>query len=115
LNFRGETKTVLCKCEFPNGCTFIWLGKGDTWGKGEKKKGINNVLILEGGEVLFLKTVKVLPLHDEKVKNDLKKLNCEEFINKYNLPSNIALWKDLKEGIESGKYPPSLKLDLEGL
>lgn len=106
---------VLCKCKFSNGNTFIWLGKGGIWGKGEKEKGINNVLILEDSEVLFLRTVKVLPLHDEKVKEDLKKLNCEDFINKYNLPSNIDLWKDIKKGIESGEYRPFLKPDLEGL
>jgi hypothetical protein len=106
---------VLCKCKFSNGNTFIWLGKGSVWGKGEKEEGIDNVLILEGGEVLFLKTVKVLPLHDDEVKEDLKRLCCEEFISKYALPSNVALWEDLKEGIESGEYPPFLKLNLEGL
>lgn len=106
---------VLSKHRFSNGNTFICLGKGGIWGKGEKEEGINNVLILETGEVLFLKTVKVLPLHDKKVKEDLKKLNCEEFISKYKLPYNIDLWKDLKNGVESGEYPPILKLDLEGL
>ena len=115
FDFKGENRVVLSKYKFSNGNTFIWLGKGETWGKGEKEEEINNVLILEGGEVLFLKTVRILPLWDEKVKEDLKKLNHEDFIDKYNLPSNIDLWRDLKEGIESGEYPPFLKLDLEGL
>lgn len=58
---------------------------------------------------LFLKTVKILPLYDEKIKRDLSSLDYEEFISKYNLPSNVDLWKDLKKGIKSGEYPAFLK------
>jgi hypothetical protein len=106
---------VMSKYKLSDGNTFICFGQGGIWGRGENEEGINNLLILEGGEVLFLKTVKVLPLHDEKVKEDLKKLKCEEFINKYNLPSNTELWKELKNGIESGEYPSFFKMDLEDL
>lgn len=101
---------VLSKHELPNGNIFIWLGKGGIWGKGGEKESIDNVLILAGGEVLFLKTVKVLPLYEEKVKEDIKILKYEEFMAKYELPFNVDLWKDLKQGAESGEYPPFLKM-----
>jgi len=100
---------VLSKYRFSNGNIFIWLGKGGIWGKGQEKGGIDNVLILAGGEVLLLKTVKVLPLYEEKVKEDIKTLKYEDFIEKYDLPTDGDLWKDLKEGVESGEYPPFQK------
>lgn len=100
---------VLFKHRFPSGNIFIWLGKGDIWGKGLKKAGIDNVLILAGGDVLFLKTAKVLPLYEEKIKEDIKTLTHEDFIKKYDLPADSDLWKDLKEGVESGEYPPFQK------
>jgi len=102
-------KMVLSKQELSNGNVFIWLGKGGIWGKGEESDDIDNVLILSGGEVLFLKAIKVMPLYEEKVRQDIRTLKYEEFTAKYNLPANIDLWKDLKEGAESGEYPPFLK------
>ena len=50
---------VLFKYKLPNGNVLIWLGTGETWGRSE---GVDNVLILEGGDVLFLKTTKVIPI-----------------------------------------------------
>lgn len=97
---------VLFKYKLPNDNVFIWLGKGGTWGKSE---GIDNVLVLAGGDVLFLKTVKAIPLWKEEVKEDVKNLSQEEFTKKYKLPTNGELWKELKRDVEVGKYPPYLE------
>ncbi len=97
---------ILSKYKLPNGNTFIWLGTGGVWGKSE---GVDNAIILAGGDVLFLKTVKSLPLYEEKVKEDIKTLSCEEFAKKYDLPTSVDLWKELKEGAEIGSYPPFLQ------
>lgn len=95
---------TLSKHKLRNGNVFIWLGKSEIWGKGGEEEGVDNVLILAGGEVLFLKTAKVLPLYEEKVREDLKILEYEEFIDRYDFPADRDFWKDLKEGVESGEY-----------
>ena len=96
----------LFKYRLPNGNVFIWLGSGGIWGRSES---VDNALILDGGDVLFLRTDKILPLYEPKVKEDIKNLSCEEFAKKYELPLNIDLWKELKNGIEMERYPPFLE------
>ena len=97
---------VLTKYKLPNGNVLIWLGRGGIWGKSE---GVDNVLVLAGGDVLFLKTVKIIELYKEKVREDIKSLSREEFAKKYEIPGNGDLWKELKEGVKTGKYPPFLE------
>lgn len=97
---------VLFKYKLPNENVFIWVGKGGIWGKSE---GVDNVLVLAGGEVLFLKTIETISLWDEKVKEDIKNMGHEEFAKKYKLPTNGDLWSELKKGVEMGKYPPYLE------
>lgn len=94
---------VLFKYKLPNGNVLIWLGTGETWGK---SKGVDNVLILEGGDVLPLKATNVISLWKEEVKEDIKNLEYEEFAKKYELPTNGELWRELKQGVKMGKYPP---------
>ncbi len=97
---------VLFKYKLPNGNVFIWLGKGGIWGISE---GVDNVLVLEGGDVLFLRTTKVISLNEKEVKEDIKNLNYDEFAKKYELSSNYELWNELKNGVEMGNYPPFLE------
>lgn len=97
---------VLSKYKLPNENVFIWLGKGGIWGESE---GLDNVLILAGGDILFLKTIKCLSLSDHKLRDDMKNLSYEEFIKQYELPANGDLWKELNEGVKSGEYPPFLQ------
>jgi hypothetical protein len=94
---------VLSEYKVENGNSIVWLGKGGIWGNGEKDE-INNVLILAGGEVLFLKTVNALELYRKEVRDDIFALSYEEFIGKYDLPSNKELWSKLKEDVKSGKF-----------
>lgn len=88
---------VLSKYKLPNGNVFMWLGTG---------KSVDNVLILEGGDVLFLKTTRVIPLWKEEVREDIKNLKYEQFAKKYELPTNGEIWRELKQGVKMGKYPP---------
>lgn len=97
---------VLFKYKLPNGNVFIWLGGGGIWGESE---GVDNVLVLDGGDVLILKTIKAIPLREDEIRKDLKNLSYEEFAKKYDLPTNRDLWMELKEGVEMGKYPPFLE------
>lgn len=94
---------VLTKYKLPNDNVLIWLGRGGIWGKSE---GVDNVLVLAGGDVLFLQTSKILELRREEVREDIKNLSYEELAKKYELPGNGDLWKELKEGLETRKYPP---------
>lgn len=96
-------KMVLSKYILPNGNVFIWLGRGGIWGE---SKGIDNVLILAGGDILFLETSKCLSLSDPEIGNDIKNLSRGEFIKKYEMPVNGDLWKELKQGVVAGEYPP---------
>lgn len=70
---------VLFKYRLPNGNVFIWLGTGGIWGR---SKGIDNVLILYGGDVLMLETVKTIPLWKKEVVEDVNNLSYEEFVKK---------------------------------
>ena len=99
-------KIILSKYKLPNGNVFFWLGTGGIWGK---TTGIDNVLVLDGGDVLFLETTKVISLHKEGVREDIKNLNHEEFAKKYELPTNGELWRELKQGVKTGRYPPFLE------
>ena len=88
----------------PSGNMYFWFGTGKGWG--ESGSGIDNALILTGGDVLLLKTIESISLHDAEVMNDLKKLDYNEFCKKYSLENlNDDLWKEIKYGLETGKYP----------
>lgn len=63
-------------------------------------------MVLNGGDVLFLKTSKTLALWDEKVRQDIVTLGHDEFLKKYDVPMSFELWKDLKEGLQNGEYLP---------
>jgi hypothetical protein len=91
---------ALFKYKLPNGNVFIWLATSE---------GIDNLLVLEGGDVLILKTTTVVSLNKEEVKEDIKLLSFEEFVEKYELPSNVELWDELKRGVKMGNYPPFLE------
>jgi len=94
---------TLLKYKLPNDNVVIWLGSGFGWVKND---GIDNVLILAGGDVLYLKTIKRLSLSDNQVREDLKNLSYNKFYKKYDLPDKFELWSDLQEGVKTGKYPP---------
>ena len=97
---------VLFKYKLPNGNVLIWLGRGGIWGESE---GVDNVLILEGGDVLILKTIKAIPLWEDDIRKDIKNLSYEEFAKKYDLSTSRDLWIELKDGVKMGKYPPFLE------
>lgn len=74
------------------------------------KSGIvNNVLVLAGGDVLFLKTEGILRLWKEEVQKDLETLDCETFSKKYDVPNNSGLLTELKNGLETREYPGYLR------
>lgn len=69
------------KYKLPNGNTLIWLGN-------QKIYECENVLILAGGDVLFLKPVKSLGV--KKLQQDMKKLGRQGFLDKYDWPNNSS-------------------------
>ncbi len=99
---------IVTKYTLPNGNVFIWLGTGGIW---TSSKGVDNILVLEGGDVLFLKTIKEVSLWKDEVKEDIEKLSFDEFVKKYDVPNNRDLWMDLKEGVKMGSYPPFVNID----
>jgi hypothetical protein len=93
---------VLDKHVLRNGNVFIWLGTGTGWASGAN---FDNVLMLTGGDVLFLKTSKSISLNDESVRGDLFSLSHDDFVKKYEVPMSHELWVDLRTGLKSGEYP----------
>jgi hypothetical protein len=90
---------MLDKYRMPNDNVFIWLGTTE--------KKVNNVLILAGGDVLFLEAIRTLSLMKEEVRNDIRTLDPSSLIKKYELPiDDFELLGDLKRGVETKQYPP---------
>lgn len=78
------------KYELPNGNVFIWLGN-------QPIHGCENVLILTGGDVLFLKTHR--KGNNQTIRHDINKLDKGEFLDKYGWPDNESgngLYLELK-------------------
>lgn len=78
------------KYELPNGNIFIWLGN-------QPIHGCENVLILSGGDVLFLRRSR--EEKSERIKEDIKELEKVEFLDKYGWPLNESgngLYLELK-------------------
>lgn len=76
--------------ELPNGNMFIWLGN-------QPIHDCENVLILSGGDMLFLKRSR--EEKGERIKEDIKKLEKDEFLDKYGWPHNESgngLYLELK-------------------
>lgn len=96
---------IVDKYKLPNDNVLIWLGTGKGWAE---SGGIDNVLVLAGGDVLFLKTIKELPLNQKEVREDIKNLSHNKFVEKYEMPTDGGLWSELKKNVKMGKYPPHL-------
>ena len=71
---------IVRRDELPNGNTFVWLG--------DKKYGCEYVLVLAGGDALFLKPAKVLKASD--VRQDVGLLDRRQFFEKYGWPDNSS-------------------------
>lgn len=91
---------LIDKYRLPNNNIFMWLGTSD--------QAVNNILILAGGDMLFLTALKTVSLSEDKTRNDIMTLDRKSFVEKYGAPISHELWEDLKKGVESGEYPPYL-------
>ncbi|MBA3045046.1 MAG: hypothetical protein FP824_02390 [Euryarchaeota archaeon] len=97
---------MIDKHKLANDNILLWLGT--TGGQ----DNIDNVLILAGGDVLFLKTVEKIPLWRPDVRKDLNSLDYKQFIQKYNMPiDNIELWNYFKRGVDSKELPAFSKIN----
>lgn len=67
------------KYELPNGNVFIWLGN-------QPIHDCENVLILYGGDVLFLKATR--KERSETIREEIERLEKGEFLDKYGWPHN---------------------------
>lgn len=72
---------IAYKYKLPNGNTLIWLGNQPIY-------ECANVLVLAGGDVLFVKPVKKLEV--KKLQEDMKQLSQRQFFEKYGWPSNSS-------------------------
>ena len=91
------------KYKLPNGNVFLWLGPGTGV---EKNLGIENVLVLEGGEVLLFKSAITIPLYKQEVISDFRNEDPSDLAWKYGIPISRGLIEDLKNGVANGTYPP---------
>ena len=79
------------KYKMPNGNTLIWLGNQPIY-------ECENVLILAGGDVVFLKPVRTLEAGE--LKRDLEQKDQQEFLKKYGWPNNSSandLYQELRK------------------
>lgn len=75
----------------PNGNMFIWLGN-------QPIHDCEHVLLLAGGDVLFLKTIKRYGA--EQLKSDIDSLAKEEFFKEYSWQNNSStddLYSELRK------------------
>jgi len=87
---------IVQKYRLPNGNTLIWLG-------GQPIYECENILVLAGGDVLFLKPVKSFRVTD--IQRDIEQLSRQEFFQKYDWPDN-ASGNDLYDELsKSSEYP----------
>lgn len=87
---------IVNKFKLPNNNTLIWLGYQPIY-------ECENILILAGREVLFLKTIKSFNVED--IQRDMEELSHGEFFRKYEWPHNSSgndLYWELKDTEE---YP----------
>ena len=82
--------------KLPNGNTLIWLGNQPIY-------ECENVLILAGGDVLFLKPVK--KLYVKELQQDMEKLSQQEFLEKYGWPNNSSGTDLFWELQKADEYP----------
>lgn len=84
------------KYKLPNGNTLIWLGNQQIY-------ECENVLILTGGDVLFLQPVRSFRVTD--LQRDIEQLNRQEFFERYEWPDNSS-GNDLYDELsKTNEYP----------
>ena len=87
---------IVHKFKLPNKNTFIYLGNQPIY-------GCENVLVLAGGDVLFLKPVKSFRVKD--IQRDIKQLSHQEFFQKYDWPDNASANDLYDELSKTNEYP----------
>jgi len=87
---------IVHKYKLPNGNTLIWLGDQPIY-------GCDNVLVLAGGDVLFLNPVKSFRITD--IQKDMERLSRKEFFQKYDWPDKSS-GNDLYDELsKTSEYP----------
>ena len=87
---------IVHKYKLPNRNTLIWLGNQPIY-------ECENVLVLAGGEVVFLKPVKSFSIRD--IQRDMEQLGRQEFFKKYEWPDDSS-GNDLYDELsKSSEYP----------
>jgi len=90
---------IVHKYKLSNQNTLIWLGNQPIY-------GCENVLVLAGGDVLFLKPVKSFRVKD--IQRDIEQLSQPEFLKKYEWPNNSSGTDLYDELSKTNEYPGSL-------
>ena len=80
----------------PRDNVLIWLGSFDN-------TQVNNVLILNGGEVLILKAIRRFDLNQQHIHNDILKMELDEFIENYDLLNFEAIKNDFEVELDNGE------------
>jgi hypothetical protein len=87
---------IVNKFKLPNKNTFIWLGNQPIF-------GCENVLILSGGNVHFLKPVQTYKIIE--IQGDIEQLSRRDFFIKYQWPDNSS-GNDLYDELsKTNEYP----------
>jgi len=82
----------------PNGNVLLWI-------PGKSKDKIENILILAGGDVLLLKSIKHISMLHSYYRDDVLSLPFNDFIKKYKLEEYKDIYYDLIKELKKGNYP----------
>ena len=93
---------IVHKYKLPNQNMLIWLGNQPIY-------GCENVLVLAGGDVLFLKPAKSFRVRD--IQRDIEQLSQAEFLEKYEWPNNSSGTDLYWELSKTDEYPGFLYPD----
>ena len=89
---------ILDKHLLKNGNVLLWIS-------GHREDNIDNVLILAGGGVLLLKSIKHVSMLFESFRNELRILSFNDLVKKYKLEGYEDIYYDLIPELKSGNYP----------
>ena len=76
------------------------------WLQNDGINDVNHILILYGGDILFLKTIKKFPTGEPKIRDAIKNLNSEQFFKLCNLPIKSHVSEIIRKWINEEKIPP---------
>ncbi len=89
---------IVNKYLLPNGNVILWRPS-------KREDNIENILILAGGGILLLKSIKHIDMLYSYIREDVLSLSLDELVKKYKLEGYEDIYSDLRKELNKGGYP----------